>query len=187
MVVGMGMLGSITLGMVKLVTTLCNKMTATETPSEYIGRITKVYQQLLASGSLIPEASVCTQVIAGLTTDYEIAANILVQSQVPLTLNDLAKRLKDAHLMKQARPDAFIPEPVAMYVQKKGQRLTCAHCNKRGHSQDKCWLLHPKLKEEYDAKKKEEIAFGIYFDETDDDKCVENEVTGATTSVGYAF
>jgi len=166
------------------------RMTATETPSEYIGRITKVYRQLLASGSLVPEASVCTQVIAGLTKDYEIAANILVQSQVPLTLNDLAKRLKDAHLMKQARPDAFISEPMAMYV-KKGQRPTCSHCSKKGHTKDKCWLLHPELKEEHDAKKKqkkkEEIAFGIYIVETDDDNSVENEVTGLTTSVGCAF
>ena len=54
---------------------------------------------------------------------------------------------QEFHPEKTPKTDEEIFQLQVNKVNKFQQR--CSHCNKTGHEEDKCWALHPELKEEF--------------------------------------
>lgn len=61
----------------------------------------------------------------------------------------IARRRKDADARVQAA-EAKVHQFYAAQARNRQARPSCEHCNKRGHSKDACWELHPELKDEWE-------------------------------------
>ena len=43
----------------------------------------------------------------------------------------------------------------------KSKKYRCSHCNRSGHTEEKCWILHPELKPKNQGQQRQRVAKGM--------------------------
>jgi hypothetical protein len=93
----------------------------------------------------------CQRFITGLSDELRIACGPALHSILrdkTKGLDDLADELRSMALLL---PQAYAAANVTRSTNRTPQKHRCTHCGKGGHTKDRCWQLHPELKEK--AKK----------------------------------
>jgi gag-polypeptide of LTR copia-type len=108
--------------------------------SGYLDRIRGIELGLRETGVVVPEELIVSATLLGLGNRFGTLVTVVTHGDPP-TLDKLCAVLLDEEV--KARGAEGLPREGA-YLARSGP--VCWHCQKPGHKQDACWVLHPELK-----------------------------------------
>lgn len=157
----------------------------------YLTKVKRLTDDLIARNLGIPKKVIAAYILNNLTPEYENAVAIISQSfrgqpgqDIDLMvlfshLIDEARRLKDREPQEMAMLSGSNKQGSAKANKgstsqtpqaSAGQNRRCDHCNKRGHTIEKCYIKHPELKPKKEALNKtakDETSLNTTTDETE--------------------
>jgi len=68
-------------------------------------------------------------------------------------------------------------------TKRRGEKLSCTHCEKEGHDEENCWKLHPELRPKRNDRKGKQMVINT-MQQSPDSKLVEDE---KVTTIGFAW
>jgi hypothetical protein len=131
---------------------------------EYVIEFEEIYSDLKAQNHTLDRIDLLSKFIDGLGPAFDSwqESFYLIHSLTDETLS-LSKVQGLAHMQEQlmlrSRPTAFQAYTgQAPYRQQQYNTPFCKPCNRAGHWEDKCWILHPHLKETWRKENPEKAA-----------------------------
>lgn len=120
------------------------KKEAAEPLIKYVARARSIWTELKASGASTTKEELSLAVLGGLPNDYSTVVQVLKTMDGAMDLDTAVAKLLpiESDINKQAVEHAY-----AARFSSTARRpdLFCTHCNMRGHTNKKCWKLHPEL------------------------------------------
>ena len=109
--------------------------------AEYLDRVRGTLVALRDTGVVVDEEVVVSAVLVGLGNRFETLVTVITHGEMP-TLDSLCTLLINEEAKGTILTGGGLVE--GAYVSR--ERTVCWHCEKPGHKQDNCWVLHPELK-----------------------------------------
>jgi hypothetical protein len=108
--------------------------------TEYLDRIRGIELALRETEVVVPEELVVSAALLGLGNRFSTLVTVVTHGDPP-TLDKLCALLLD----EQEKSASIRHQSEGAYTAK--DRPVCWHCQKPGHKQDRCFILHPELKQ----------------------------------------
>ena len=124
----------------------------------YLQNIRRLINSLESKNLKLPEKFIAALVLNNLSQDYEYTVAIITQTirsndsinldQIFSQLIDESKRIKAVKKPSNTVPSNASNKDIEMSLNTSNNtKSPCRHCNKKGHSENKCWIKYPHLKE----------------------------------------
>jgi hypothetical protein len=171
----------------------CNK-----SMEDFLNTIKRLTDELKAKKLQLPDQVVLAWVLNNLTADYDAFTAIITQSlrtdSSKIKLENLFASLIDESRRQKSKDGGSTAlftngSKKRKFQNKKSNnkrpRYTCTHCQKTGHSHERCWELHPELK---DKLKPSQSSANHVADKSDDDSTTEVmhvSVFAPTTNISH--
>jgi hypothetical protein len=150
---------------------------------DFLNTIKRLTDELKAKKLQLPDQVVLAWVLNNLTADYDAFTAIITQSlrtdSSTIKLENLFASLIDESRRQKSKDGGS----TALFTNgskkrkfpnsksnNKRPRYTCTHCQKTGHSHERCWELHPELK---DKAKSSQASANHVADISDDESSTE--------------
>jgi hypothetical protein len=150
---------------------------------DFLNTIKRLTDELKAKKLQLPDQVVLAWVLNNLTADYDAFTAIITQSlrtdSSTIKLENLFASLIDESRRQRSKDTGSTALFTHGSKKRKFQnsksnnkrpRYTCTHCQKTGHSHERCWELHPELK---DKPKHSQSSANHVADNTDDESSTE--------------
>jgi histone deacetylase 1/2 len=115
---------------------------------QYIDKATELRDEFEALELKASLPLLCQRFITGLSDELQIACGPALHSILrdkSKSLDDLADELRSMALLL---PQTYATANVTRSNKPARHQLSCTHCGKRNHTKDRCYQLHPELKEQ---------------------------------------
>jgi hypothetical protein len=149
----------------------------------FLNTIKRLTDELKAKKLQLPDQVVLAWVLNNLTADYDAFTAIITQSlrtdSSTIKLENLFASLIDESRRQRSKDTGSTALFTNGSKKRKFQpsksnnkrpRYTCTHCQKTGHSHERCWELHPELK---DKPKPSQSSANHVADNSDDESSTE--------------
>ncbi len=134
---------------------LCRELSSIQQQSnesmlQYSSRVTGLCQALEDGGVSIPELLQVTFLLNGLGSAFTAFTQVLVAGSASLSMDAVVPKLvaEDMKQQQEVDRDAHPSAMTAVHRSSKqhNNRPWCSECKKHGHSEARCWKLHPELR-----------------------------------------
>ena len=119
----------------------------------YIHNIKRLLNTLASSDLVLPPKFVVALVLNNLSLDYDYTVAMITQtirlSEKEIDLDQIFSQLLDEskRLGKKADTKDIVDVEMTLPTKSnKPKKPKCTSCNKKGHTEEKCWIKHPELK-----------------------------------------
>ena len=122
--------------------------------NQLLARFEPGRQQVVTTGAALPEHVLSMMLSLSIPNTAEwgaVKANVYATSLFQFE-ETAARLLGESQRLQMEAKDRRVTSAAAHYSKgqpnaddRKDERPTCSHCEKRGHKADKCWTLHPEL------------------------------------------
>jgi uncharacterized protein YeeX (DUF496 family) len=135
-----------------LLQTLREFMTATMESGvnmeQHLQRVQRLKRQVEEQGEKISDTVYNTILLNSLPEEYKVAVSIL-EAQDQLTPAIIINRIMEEYRKISAEDAGKIKMAMLTKHQKEKSQTknqsVCTHCQKKGHTEEKCWIAHPEL------------------------------------------
>ena len=110
---------------------------------EYLDKVRSVAITLRESGAEVSDEILVTVALQGLGEKFDTLIAVITHSEVPPTFDALTTLLTEEVARKGATEEATA---FAVRARDRGGVGVCWHCQKPGHKRDRCFELHPELR-----------------------------------------
>jgi hypothetical protein len=162
----------------------------------FLNTIKRLTDELKAKKLQLPDQVVLAWVLNNLTAEYDAFTAIITQSLRTDSSNIKLENLFSSLIDESRRQKSKDNGSTALFTNgskkrkfqnpkqnNKRPRYTCTHCQKTGHSHERCWELHPELKDKF---KPSQFSANHVADNSDDEspsEVMHVNVFAATTKI----
>jgi hypothetical protein len=109
----------------------------------YLNKVRKLVNTLKEGGAEVSDEIVVTVALQGLKKDYDTVISVVTCGKDRPTFESLRGLLLEEEARKSGREREHYPA----YMAGERKPVECWHCGKPGHKKDRCFELHPELRE----------------------------------------
>jgi hypothetical protein len=114
-----------------------------ENIEEYLDRVRGWVNTLREGGAEVSDEIMATVALQGLGKDFDTVISVVTCAKDRPTFESLRGLL----LEEEARKPKRVQESMTAYAAGERKPVECWHCGKPGHKRDRCFELHPELRE----------------------------------------